>query len=268
MFQVTSCLLVFWEQDYCLMKDLAFWTVVLRAIVPNKSNSLINICHKWKGKAGSHIQISANLPATLTEEMLIECKIDSWSVIYFGGLFILTQERRQQAWRQASGCAKVHLCACLYAHASVCMPVCQHMFVCIHMYTCLCWYTCATISVCRYLSMCACIGIHACLLCWYVYVCVTVCVCLCNHMCICVLMRVFVAAYVHVACADMLYQHMCMCVPPYRDWTIKDLLANMHMCMCPSIIHAKASLWGFGCIHAYAYVPKYTQHTITVTVTV
>lgn len=83
------------------MKDPVFRRAVLRAIAANKGDS--NVCHKWTGKAGSHQPITTNLPATLTGEKPMEGKIDSLGVMYFGGLFILTEEIKPEDVNKLEG---------------------------------------------------------------------------------------------------------------------------------------------------------------------
>jgi hypothetical protein len=159
----TCCSIVFLEQDYRLMQEPVFRRAVLRAIAANKDNS--NVCHKWKGKAGSHVPITANLPATLTGAMQIEGKIDSCGVMYFGGLFILTEEIQPEDVNKLEGkllavprctyvLACMRMCACLCA--SICLFVCTYTHACAGM----CVLACAHMHTwCAGMCMCLCMDV-------------------------------------------------------------------------------------------------------------
>ena len=180
------------------MQEPVFRRAVLRAIAANKDNS--NVCHKWKGKAGSHVPITANLPATLTGAMQIEGKIDSCGVMYFGGLFILTEEIQPEDVNKLEG-------------KLLAVPRCVYVLACMRM--CACWCASICLFVCTY----------AYLVCWYMYVFVH------PYMHTCALMCVLAFAYVH-ACADMsVCASVCMSMPVH-------VCLHLHTCMPAVLVYA------------------------------
>lgn len=64
---------------------------VLETIKRNKEGRTDYV--KWEFKEGDHIPVTAKLPRKgLEGQIPIEGKVDSWGVLYFGGLFILANE--------------------------------------------------------------------------------------------------------------------------------------------------------------------------------
>ena len=74
------------------MKDVSLLQeAVLEAIKRNKEGRTDYL--KWEFKEGDHIPVTAKLPRKgLEGQIPIEGKVDSWGVLYFGGLFILANE--------------------------------------------------------------------------------------------------------------------------------------------------------------------------------
>lgn len=68
-----------------------FQEAVLEAIKRNKEGRTDYL--KWEFKEGDHIPVTAKLPRKgLEGQIPIEGKVDSWGVLYFGGLFILANK--------------------------------------------------------------------------------------------------------------------------------------------------------------------------------
>ena len=73
------------------MNHASFQEAVLEAIKRNEEGRTDYL--KWEFKEGDHIPDTAKLPRKgLEGQIPIEGKVDSWGVLYFGGLFILAKE--------------------------------------------------------------------------------------------------------------------------------------------------------------------------------
>jgi hypothetical protein len=77
--------------SYGLMRGPAFKKALLEAIKANKDDP--NVCHTWKFAEGAYKPPGSN---KYTGEKLKEGKIDSCSVISFGGLFVLAEPIRAE----------------------------------------------------------------------------------------------------------------------------------------------------------------------------
>ena len=83
------------------MNHVSFQEAVLKAIKRNKEGRADYL--KWEFKEGNHIPVTAKLPRKgLEGQIPIEGKVDSWGVLYFGGLFILANELTESCMKSNS----------------------------------------------------------------------------------------------------------------------------------------------------------------------